>query len=327
MPKWYWMTPQVTSARRGDLVRAGEIEALFEDARDRGVDDLRGCRLVAHDFRRGRGRGTGSAERSGIDPLRPAACSASSRKASVEREAVATTVEVEDVGPPRRSGRCRRASARVNGRQLVVGHDVVDQSEAQRLGGVDEVAGDRQLGRLADADRHCGSSAVSPHAATTPSRAWVSAKRARSDATMNVQLSASSSAPVTQAPLTAQTTGVVTARSVAPGFVPRFDGDAVPDPAATSLKSTPALNTGSTAVTMIARASRRRRRPPRSARRTPRHASRPSSAFLTSGRLIVIVRTPSASSTSSNPSATGRLLRDAVALQPEARMALPRMNL
>ena len=70
----------------------------------------------------------------------------------------------------------------------------------------------------------------------------MSAKRARSDATMNVQLSASSSAPVTHAPFTAHTTGVAVARSVAPGFVAARHATAAP--AATSLKSTPALNTG-----------------------------------------------------------------------------------
>ena len=127
----------------------------------------------------------------------------------------------------------------------------------------------------------------------------MSAKRARSDATMNVQLSASSSAPVTHAPLTAHTTGVVAARSVAPGFV-RTTGE--PEPAATSLKSTPALNTGSTAVTMTARIASSASASSISAQNSARIAA--VSAFLTSGRLIVIVRTPSASSTSSSSSAT-----------------------
>ena len=59
----------------------------------------------------------------------------------------------------------------------------------------------------------------------------MSAKRARSDATMNVQLSASSSAPVTHAPLTAHTTGLVDgAAAPPPGFAARLDGDAVPNP-------------------------------------------------------------------------------------------------
>ena len=40
-----------------------------------------------------------------------------------------------------------------------------------------------------------------------PTRAWVSAKRARSDATRNVHCSASSSPPVTATPLIAPMTG------------------------------------------------------------------------------------------------------------------------
>jgi len=63
-----------------------------------------------------------------------------------------------------------------------------------------------------------GSSAVRPHAATTPSRAWVSAKRARSDATTNDELRASSRPPLTHAPFTAQITGVAMARSALPGL-------------------------------------------------------------------------------------------------------------
>ena len=143
-----------------------------------------------------------------------------------------------------------------------------------------------------------GNNAVRPQAATTSSRAWVSAKRARSDATTNVQLSAISSAPVTHAPLTAQTTGVAVARSVAPGLVAARTAV----PAATSLKSTPALNTGSTAVTMIARVPSSASASSTSSQNRARMAA--VSAFLTSGRLIVIVRTPSSSSTRRLSSAT-----------------------
>ncbi len=102
---------------------------------------------------------------------------------------------------------------------------------------------------------------------------------------------------MTHAPLTAHTVGVVAARSVAPGLV----DEARPVPAATSLKSTPALNTGSTAVTMIARVASSASASSISAENSVRMAA--VSAFLTSGRLIVIVRTPPASSTTSSSTA------------------------
>ncbi len=63
-----------------------------------------------------------------------------------------------------------------------------------------------------------GSSAVRPQVATTPKRAWVSANRARSDAMTNVELSAISNPPDTHAPLTAQITGLLIARSARPGL-------------------------------------------------------------------------------------------------------------
>ena len=66
-----------------------------------------------------------------------------------------------------------------------------------------------------------GSSAVSPHPGTTSSRAWVSANRARSDATTKVQLSAISSPPETHAPFTAQIVGVIEARERRSGVGPQ----------------------------------------------------------------------------------------------------------
>ena len=144
----------------------------------------------------------------------------------------------------------------------------------------------------------------------------MSAKRARSDATMNVQLSASSSAPVTHAPLTAHSTGVVArpecrarvaGRSgepragrhlleVDPGAEHRIDrGDDDQRPGSASSASASSI----------------------SAQNRARIAA--VSAFLTSGRLIVIVRTPSASSTigACRLARTCRLLGDAEALQAE----------
>ncbi len=154
----------------------------------------------------------------------------------------------------------------------------------------------------------------------------MSAKRARSDATTNVQLNAISSAPVTQAPFTAHTTGVVIARSVFPGL--RLGHPAVP--AATSLKSTPALNTGSTAVTMTTRVAASASASSISSHRRVRIAA--VSAFLTSGRLIVIVRTPSASSTIRSSPGLGTSAKTNYSVmpnrsRPNAVIAFPRSSL
>ena len=53
-----------------------------------------------------------------------------------------------------------------------------------------------------------GRSTVSPQPGMIPTRAWVSAKRARSDATRKSQASASSKPPVMATPLIAPITGV-----------------------------------------------------------------------------------------------------------------------
>ena len=127
---------------------------------------------------------------------------------------------------------------------------------------------------------------------------------------MNEQLSAISSAPVTQAPLTAPITGVSMLRSASPGLVVGTDPAPEPDsrsgtepdsrsgtePAsATSLKSTPALNTGSTAVSTTTSTVSSVSASARSAHRSSRIAR--VSAFFTSGRSMVTVRIPSRSST------------------------------
>ena len=54
----------------------------------------------------------------------------------------------------------------------------------------------------------CASSTVIPPPGMMPTRACVSAKRARSDATRNVHCSASSSPPVTATPLIAPMIGL-----------------------------------------------------------------------------------------------------------------------
>ena len=72
-----------------------------------------------------------------------------------------------------------------------------------------------------------GSSTVSPHRGWTPTRAWVSAKRARSDATRKSQLRASSSPPVTATPLIAPMMGFEVG-SVVPFGPPRRCAVAAP---------------------------------------------------------------------------------------------------
>ena len=144
-----------------------------------------------------------------------------------------------------------------------------------------------------------GNNAVSPQVATTPSRAWVSAKRARSDATTNDDESAISSPPDTHAPFTAAITGVVMARSALPGLIANcasnaFHGLAV-SPDAISLKSTPALNTGSTAVSTTERMPGSSSASDNNAHSRTRMAV--VSAFFASGLLSVIVRIPWLSST------------------------------
>ena len=100
----------------------------------------------------------------------------------------------------------------------------------------------------------CGSSTDSPQLGITPTRAWVSPNFARSDATRKSQLSASSKPPVTAAPLTAPTSGLV----IVPNG-PRASRDDTDVPAASSSlelsascwRSRPEQNAGSAPVRII----------------------------------------------------------------------------
>ena len=92
------------------------------------------------------------------------------------------------------------------GEQLLVGHDVVDEAPRQR--------GRRRRGSCrwwtAPSPANptaSGSSTVRPQPGMIPTRAWVSANRARSDATRKSQASASSNPPVIATPLMAPMTG------------------------------------------------------------------------------------------------------------------------
>ena len=107
------------------------------------------------------------------------------------------------------------ASFRRERQQLVVGDDVVDEPPGQRGGGVEEVAGGRQLAGPADADG-LGEQHVRPQSGMIPTRAWVSANAARSDATRKSHRSASSNPPVTATPLIAPMTGLPIERERAP---------------------------------------------------------------------------------------------------------------
>ena len=150
--------------------------------------------------------------------------------------------------PPPRWVRCRATSARVNGSSSSCGTTWFTKpsrsasAASTKLPVIESSAAFRTPTAR-------GNNAVRPHTATTSSpRVGVGEARPlrRHDeraAQRDLQR------PVTHAPLTAHTTGVVAARSVAPGLAAARTAV----PAATSLKSTPALNTGSTAVTMIAR--------------------------------------------------------------------------
>ncbi len=95
-----------------------------------------------------------------------------------------------------------------------------------------------------------------PQPGMTPTRACVSAKRARSDAMMKSQLSATSKPPVTATPLTAPISGLVCG-----GNAPRNESrvsptSANPSPCCTwpepnSFRSTPAENAGSAPVRIM----------------------------------------------------------------------------
>ena len=77
-----------------------------------------------------------------------------------------------------------------------MGDDVVDQAPGERGRRVEEVAGGAELARAAGRRSPRTSSTVSPQPGMIPTRVWVSAKRARSDATRKSQFDASSKPPV-----------------------------------------------------------------------------------------------------------------------------------
>ena len=84
--------------------------------------------------------------------------------------------------------------------------DAVDEPEPVGFGRVDEVAGQAHLASGANPTAS-GSSTLIPPAGVKPTRAWVSPKRARSDAIRKSQASASSRPPVAQAPFIAPIDG------------------------------------------------------------------------------------------------------------------------
>ena len=87
----------------------------------------------------------------------------------------------------------------------------------------------------------CGSRTLKPQVGSNPTRAWVSANLARSEAIRMSQYSASSRPPVTAAPLMAPITGLVIG-----GHFGEMSGNSVVSPS--SLRSSPAQNTGSAPV-------------------------------------------------------------------------------
>ena len=160
-----------------------------------------------------------------------------------------------------------------------------------------------------------GSSTVRPQPGMTPTRAWVSPKRARSEATRKSQASASSKPPVMATPLTAPMTGLVIA-----GNGPRTAGPVAPTPAPRLPPVLPELlqveagAEGRIGAGEDDRRRRRRARRPRAAPRAGAAAPRSTRALRASGRLSVTVATRSLTSTSTtsvivaawSPSSAGR---------------------
>ena len=145
-----------------------------------------------------------------------------------------------------------------------------------------------------------GSRTVRPQPGMIPTRAWVSAKRARSEATRKSHASASSKPPVMATPLIAPITGRGhrRERARAAGVSARPSLGSAPvslraasPPAASSLRSSPAQNAGSAPVRTMAATSSRAS----SSRSVVGIALRSSrfSALRASGRLSVTVATGS----------------------------------
>ena len=136
-----------------------------------------------------------------------------------------------------------------------------------------------------------GSAALIPQPGMRPTFACVSAKRARSDATIMSQASAISSAPVTHTPFTAAIVGRVHARTARVGSI-RLGG---PVADRTSLRSTPDENDGSAPVITTTTMASFSLDSENALAIRSRIAN--DMALRNSGRSMVIVRTPSASDT------------------------------
>ena len=130
----------------------------------------------------------------------------------------------------------------------------------------------------------CGNRTDSPQVGSSPTRAWVSANRARSEAIRTSQYSASSSPPVTAAPLIAPITGLLIG-----GHFGEMSGSSVVLPS--SLRSRPAQNTGSAPVKMTTSTPSSDSASLSAAKNCLRSAL--DSALRESGRFSVIVRTRS----------------------------------
>ena len=190
-----------------------------------------------------------------------------------------------------------------------------------------------------------GSSTVRPQPGMMPTRAWVSAKRARSEATRKSQARATSKPPVIATPLIAPMTGVAmvgngplslaspgvalppspSARLLLPPTAalptaPASDSASGP-PAASSLRSMPAQKAGSAPVRTMARTSSRSS----SSWRVVGSAFRSArlSALRASGRLSVTVATGPSISTSTMSSGTATPPRRPVGSRASGRPGAP----
>src|SRR2546425_1776785 len=142
-----------------------------------------------------------------------------------------------------------------------------------------------------------GRRAVSPPPGWTPTRAWVSPKAARSEATRKAHWRASSRPPVTAGPLTAPMTGVFIPPTTHHGepLGSRTEADGRPL-APASRRSSPAQKAGSAPVRTTARTSGSSSAAWKAS--TSRSMSSEERALRAAGRLSVSVRMPPAVSTS-----------------------------
>ena len=172
----------------------------------------------------------------------------------------------------------------------------------------------------------CCNNTVRPHPGITPTRVWVSPKRARSDATRKSQLSAISNPPVIAGPLIAPITGLSMSgngpRAVGRGSSrsSTLAGRRLPVDDPSSFRSRPAQKAGSAPVRITTSTSSR----PSASRINwgSRRSTSDDSALRASGRFSVTVAIRSVTSSSTGSMVTaGPLPRRAEGTRASSRRA------